>query len=82
MRRCRLAPMREAALSLLRHHTKILAYFRQRLTNAVCEGINSLVQTAKRKACGFHSFEGFASMIYLVSGKLQLATPNPFSHFY
>jgi len=82
MRRCRLAPMKEAALSLLRHQTKILAYFKKRLTNAICEGINSLVQTAKRKACGFRTFEGFASMIYLVAGKLELATPHPFAHFH
>ena len=81
MRRSRLRPMKEAALTLIRHQTKILAYFKQRLTNAICEGINSLVQTAKRKACGFRTFKGFASMIYLVAGKLTLATPNPFSPF-
>ena len=76
MRRSRLRPMKEAALTLIRHQTKILAYFKQRLTNAICEGINSLVQTAKRKACGCRTFKGFASMIYLVAGKLTLATPQ------
>ena len=73
--------MKEAALTLIRHQTKIPAYFKHRLTNAICEGINFLVQTAKRKACGFRTFKGFASMIYLVAGKLTLATPNPFSPF-
>ena len=82
MRRCRLEPMKEAALSLLRHKAKIPACFTQRPTNAIREGINSPVQTAKRKACGFHTFEGFASMIYLVAGKLEPATPKPFSHFH
>ena len=78
MRRCRLKPMKEAAETLMRHKVKILAYFKNRLTNAICEGINSMIQAAKRKARGFHTFEGYASMIYLVAGKLNLAVPHPF----
>ena len=78
MRRCRLKPMKEAAATLMRHKSKILAYFKSRLTNAICEGINSMIQAAKRKARGFHTFEGYSSMIYLVAGKLELAVPNPF----
>ena len=78
MRRCRLKPMKDAAETLMRHKGKILAYFKNRLTNAICEGINSMIQAAKRKARGFHTFEGFSSMIYLVAGKLQLDVPNPF----
>ena len=78
MRRCRLKPMKKAAETLMRHKSKILAYFKNRLTNAICEGINSMIQAAKRKARGFHTFEGYAIMIYLVAGKLQLAVPNPF----
>jgi transposase len=78
MRRCRLKPMKEAAETLMRHKDKILNYFKGRLTNAICEGINSMIQAAKRKARGFHTFEGYSSMIYLVAGKLQLALPSPF----
>lgn len=78
MRRCRLKPMKEAAKTLRNHKTKILSYFYHRITNAVCEGINSMIQAAKRKARGFNTFRGFASMIYLVAGKLQLAVPRPF----
>jgi len=78
MRRCRLKPMKDAAETLMRHRPKIINYFKWRLTNAVCEGINSMIQAAKRKARGFHTFEGFSSMIFLVSGKLELAVPNPF----
>ncbi|MDR0993777.1 MAG: transposase [Verrucomicrobiota bacterium] len=63
---------------LSRHKGNILAYFKERLTNAICEGINSMVQAAKRKARGYHTFEGYATMIYLVAGKLQLAAPVPF----
>ena len=78
MRRCRLAPMKAAAETLKRHKNKILAYFKNRITNAICEGINSMIQAAKRKARGFHTFEGYSSMIYLIAGKLQLAVPKPF----
>jgi len=78
MRRCRLTPMKDAAETLKRHRGKILAYFNERLTNAICEGIASMIQAAKRKARGFHTFHGFSSMIYLVAGKLDLAVPFPF----
>lgn len=78
MRRSRLEPMKEAALTLKNHRTEILNYFHHRRTNAFCEGINSMIQAAKRKARGFHTFQGFASMIYLVAGKLELAVSTPF----
>lgn len=78
MRRCRLSPMKTAAMTLKNHKDKILAYFHQRITNAVCEGINSMIQAAKRKARGFNTYEGYASMIYLIAGKLELAVPKPF----
>ena len=78
MRRCRLKPMKAAAETLMRHKDKIIAYFKNRLTNAICEGLNSMIQAAKRKARGYHTFEGYSSMIYLVAGKLQLSAPTPF----
>jgi len=78
MRRSRLEPMKEAALTLINHRKEILNYFHDRLTNAICEGINSMIQAAKRKARGFNTFEGFEAMIYLVGGKLKLALKSPF----
>ena len=75
MRRCRLKPMKDATLTLRNHSKEILNYFHTRLTNAICEGINAMIQAAKRKARGFHTFEGYAAMIYLVAGKLKLDTP-------
>ena len=75
MRRCRLKPMKDVALTLRNHSKEIRNYFHTRLTNAICEGINAMIQAAKRKARGFHTFEGYAAMIYLVAGKLKLATP-------
>ena len=77
LRKSRLEPMKKAALTLREHKTEILNLFISRLTNALCEGINSMIQATKRKARGFHTFEGFSSMIYLIAAKLQLAFPNP-----
>lgn len=78
MRRCRLQPMKKAAEMLMRHRDNILNYFKNRLTNAICEGINSMIQAMKRKARGYNTFEGYAAMIYLVAGKLKLSTPKLF----
>ena len=75
MRRCRLQPMKEAAQTLKRHKDRIINYFRNRLTNAICEGINSMIQAAKRKARGYRTFDGFATMIYIVAGKLDIEDP-------
>ena len=69
--------MKDAAETLMNHERQILNYFHDRLTNAVCEGINSMIQAAKRKA-RFNTYEGFAAMIYLIAGKLELAVPAPF----
>lgn len=77
MRRSRLEPMKRVAKTLRSYFEEILNFFRSRLTNAICEGINSMIQAAKRKARGYHTFEGFSSMIYLVAAKLSLAFPNP-----
>lgn len=77
MRRSRLEPMKKTAKTLRNYFEEILNYFRSRLTNAICEGINSMIQAAKRKARGYHTFEGFSSMIYLIAAKLELALPNP-----
>ena len=43
MMHSRLEPMKKVAKSLRRHKTEILEYFRNRLTNAFAEGMNSLI---------------------------------------
>lgn len=53
MRCSLLKPMKDAALTLMNHRLEIMNYFHDRITNAICEGINSMVQAAKRKARGF-----------------------------
>ena len=77
MRKSRLEPMKKTALTLREYSTEIMNIFHSRMTNAISEGINSMIQAAKRKARGYHTFEGFSSIIYLIAAKLQLAFPNP-----
>ena len=77
LRKSRLEPMKRVATTLRKNGKEILNIFMTRATNAISEGINSMIQAAKRKARGYHTFEGFSSMIYLIAGKLELACPNP-----
>ncbi len=72
-----LEPMKRAAASLRRHKDEIMTYFEQRISNAFAEGVNSLIQTAKRKARGFHTFQGYRIAIFLAVGKLALSYPQP-----
>ena len=45
-------------------------YFDHRLTNAVLEGMSSVIQSAKRLARGFGNPECFKTVKYLKLGKL------------
>lgn len=55
LRKSRLEPMKKVALTLRKYADEILNIFQTRMTNAICEGINSMIQAAKRKARGFHT---------------------------
>lgn len=79
MKRSRLEPMKKVADTLKNNKTDILNYFYHRVTNAIAEGINSLIQSAKRRARGFRTYEGYECMIYLVVGKLSLSCPSLFA---
>lgn len=75
LRRSRLEPMKKVSNTLKKYKQQILSYFFHRLTNAIAEGINSIIQSAKRRARGFRTFEGYVSAIYLAVGKLKLSCP-------
>ena len=47
-------------------------YAQSHRTHAVLEGINSLAQTAKARACGYQNVHHFISVIYLLAAKLSL----------
>ena len=72
MMHSRLEPMKEFAWLVRRHSEEILNYFKYMYTNAVLEGMNSVIQNLKCRARGFRNMEYFKTMIYLVCGKLDL----------
>jgi transposase len=69
----RIEPLVKVARTIRQHQNGILRWFTSRINNGILEGINSLVQAAKAKARGYRSFRNFASIIYLVAGKLDLS---------
>lgn len=74
MMHSRLEPMKALARQLRRHWDYILAYFDHRRTNAVLEGLNSVIRHVKTRARGFRNMEYFSTMIYLTCGRLDLRT--------
>jgi transposase len=72
MMHSRLEPMKEFAGMTRRHFDDILAYFEHPYTNAILEGLNSIIQNAERRARGFRNMDYFTTMIYLNCGKLDL----------
>ena len=70
--RSRLEPMKKFGELLKSHWQEILNYFDNRYTNAILEGMNSIIQNIKRRARGFRNDEYFKTMIYLGCGKLDL----------
>lgn len=44
--------------------------------NGILEGLNSLIQLAKKRARGYANVENFKNMVYFVTGKLELAYPH------
>lgn len=74
--RSRLAPMVELARTLKKHWKGVVRWFTSRISNGLLEGINSLIQTAKRKARGFRSTTNLITMVYLLAGKLNLPLPD------
>lgn len=68
----RLPPMIRVAKTIREHWQGVLRYFRSHLTNAVLEGINSLIQAARARARGYRSTKNMITTLYLIAGKLKL----------
>lgn len=70
--RSQVEPMTAVARSLQRYAPGILRWFQTKMTNGLLEGINSLVQAAKRKARGYRTTRNFIAMIYATANKLKI----------
>ena len=68
----RLEPVIKAARTFYRHLQNVLTYFRHRVTNAVCEGVNSKIQTIIKMAYGFRNRDHLKIAIYFHCGGLDL----------
>jgi transposase len=62
---------------LKRHLPHLLSYFRHRITNAVSEGFNRVIQALKYAARGFRSFANYRTRILFFCGKLDLKPDLP-----
>ena len=54
------------------HWDGILNSFEYRITNAILEGMNSIIQNIKRRTRGFRNNKYFETMIYLNCSKLDI----------
>jgi transposase len=71
-RRSQLEPMMELAKTVKAHEEGILRWFHSKMTNGLLEGINGLVQAAKRKARGYRNVQNLIAMVYMTANKLRL----------
>jgi len=53
------------------HWLGVIRWHRSRISNGSLEGLNSLIQAAKRRARGYRTNRNFIAMIYLIVGKLN-----------
>ena len=67
----RLNPMKKAAKTIKKHWDGILQWKKSQINNGILEGLNSVVQAAKRKARGY-KFKHFKTIVYLITGGLDL----------
>ena len=66
-----LEPLHDFAEMLESHWQGVIRWHHSRLSNGLLEGLNSLLQAAKRRARGYRSSRNYKAMIYLVAGKLN-----------
>lgn len=67
--------MIKAAKTIKRHWIGILAWMESKINNGILEGLNSVLQAAKRKARGYKA-KHFKTMAYLLTGKLDFSSQN------
>lgn len=75
--RSRLKPFVRAARTVRKHFDGILAYVRERLTNAFLEGMNNRIRMIAHRAFGFHDHVALSSMIFLCCSGIALDPPLP-----
>ena len=72
----RLEPIIKAAQTIKKHWQGIVKWKESMINNGILEGLNSVVQAAKRKARGYKN-KHLKVITYLLTGKLNLHQFNP-----
>ena len=73
----KLKPMIKAAKTIKSHWDGILRWKVSQINNGILEGLNSILQAAKRKARGYKP-KHFITMAYFLTGKLNFSKVNKF----
>jgi transposase len=71
-----LDPIKKVARTIKKHWDGIVRWKESQINNGILEGLNSIVQAAKRKARGYGK-KHFKVMAYLLTGRLNLMKHNP-----
>jgi transposase len=71
-----IGPLVKFATMLEEYWLGVTRWHHSRVSNGLLEGLNSLIQAAKRRARGYRTNRNYIAMIYLVAGKLN-AGPAP-----
>jgi transposase len=72
----RLEPIKKVAKTIKRHWDGILRWKESQINNGLLEGLNSVIQAAKRKARGY-KIKHFKTMAFLLTGKFNFEAINP-----
>lgn len=78
----RLEPIKKIAKTIKNHWDGILRWKESQINNGILEGLNSVIQAAKRKARGY-KIAHFKTRAFLLTGKFDFKAINPFlpTHF-
>ena len=71
----RLNPIIKVAKTIKKHWDGVIQWKKSQVNNGILEGLNSVIQAAKRKARGYKK-NHFKIIAYLLTGKLNFAKVN------
>ncbi len=74
----RFPPIIKAAKKVKHHWDVVIRWQKSKINNGILEGLNSVLQAAKRKARGYKR-KHFKTIAYLLTGKLDFSTINEFA---
>jgi transposase len=73
-----LPPIIKAAKTIKHHWDGVIRWQKNKMNNRILEGLNSVLQAAKRKARGYKR-NHFKTIAYLLTGRLDFSKINEFA---